>query len=190
MARHGEAGDDGLLTEAGKRQAELLGQRLDHVPFSAIGHSPLPRAAATAAAVADALPKVPVHSTDLLGDYVPFAPDRAELPPVYADFMDAFSADELAEGPPLAQAALSRYTGPAEQDTYELVVTHNFLIGWFVSQALDAPPSRWLGLNQGNCGLTVLLYRTGRPPSLVVFNDMGHLTPELRWTGFPQDLRA
>jgi hypothetical protein len=27
-------------------------------------------------------------------------------------------------------------------------VTHNFLIGWLVSQALCAPPWRWLGLNQ------------------------------------------
>ncbi|WP_163573662.1 histidine phosphatase family protein [Fodinicola feengrottensis] len=190
MARHGEAGADGELTENGRRQAELLGQRLDHVPFTAIGHSPLARAAATAATVSAALPDVAVHSADLLGDYVPFAPERTELPPVYSDFLDTFSATELADGPPLARAALERYTGPADQDTYELVVTHNFLIGWFVSQALDAPPSRWLGLNQGNCGLTVLLYRNDRPPSLVTFNDMGHLPPELRWTGFPSELRA
>jgi serine/threonine-protein phosphatase PGAM5 len=76
---------------------------------------------------------------------------------------------------------------PAEGDTHELIVTHNFLIAWFVRHALDAPPERWVGLNQGNCALTVILYRSGRPPSLMAFNDMGHLPSRLRWTGFPPE---
>jgi hypothetical protein len=29
-------------------------------------------------------------------------------------------------------------------DEYELVVTHDFLAGWLVSQAMAAPPWRWL----------------------------------------------
>jgi hypothetical protein len=29
----------------------------------------------------------------------------------------------------------------------------------------------------------------GLPPSLLTFNDAGHLSPELRWTGFPPTLR-
>jgi serine/threonine-protein phosphatase PGAM5 len=35
----------------------------------------------------------------------------------------------------------------------------------------------------------VLLYRAGLPPALVSFNDAGHLTGALRWTGFPDSLR-
>ena len=55
--------------------------------------------------------------------------------------------------------------------------------------ALDAPPSRWLGLNSGNAALTVIEYRPALPPTLVLFNDMSHLPADLRWTGFPEAVR-
>ena len=64
-------------------------------------------------------------------------------------------------------------------------MTHNLLIGWLVSQALDAPPWRWMGLNQMNCAVTIIAYLPGSPASLISFNDGEHLPPELRWTGFP-----
>jgi len=64
-------------------------------------------------------------------------------------------------------------------------VTHNFLIGWLVSQTLGAPPWRWLGLNQMNAGLTVIAYPGAAPAKLISFNDAAHLPPRLRWTGFP-----
>src|SRR5215831_6960768 len=102
-----------------------------------------------------------------------------------------FSAAERAQGPRLAAAAIDRFTqaGPGDGDSHELIVTHNFLIGWLVSQALAAPSWRWLGLNQMNCALSVIAYRAGLPPALIIFNDAGHLTPELRWGGFPADVR-
>jgi hypothetical protein len=68
-------------------------------------------------------------------------------------------------------------------------VTHNFLIGWLVSQTLNAPPWRWVGLNQMNCALTILTYSPGSPAGLVSFNDAAHLPPRLRWTGFPAAIR-
>ena len=74
-------------------------------------------------------------------------------------------------------------------DEHELLVTHNFLIGWFVRDVLGAPDWRWLGLNQQNCALTVVLFRAELPPSLLSFNDASHLTAPLRWTGFPPGLR-
>ena len=55
--------------------------------------------------------------------------------------------------------------------------------------ALDAPPTRWLGLNSANTALTVIEYRAGLPPTIVMFNDMSHLPTDLRWTGFPQAIR-
>lgn len=47
-------------------------------------------------------------------------------------------------------------------------MTHNFLIGWFVSQALGAPPWRWMGLNQMNCALTVIACLTAAQPGAEV----------------------
>jgi serine/threonine-protein phosphatase PGAM5 len=192
LVRHGEAvPHDGPLSPAGEQQAQLTGRRLKDVPLSAIHHGPLPRAAQTAGLIAAYLPEVPVSASDLAGDYLPSDPDPDDLPPSYASFVAGFSAAERAQGPKVAAAAIDRFTqaGPEDGDNHELIVTHNLLIGWLVSQALAAPSWRWLGLNQMNCALTVIAYRTGLPPALISFNDAGHLTPELRWNGFPAAVR-
>ncbi|MGW4797388.1 histidine phosphatase family protein [Nonomuraea sp. NPDC004297] len=183
LTRHGEATpDESRLTEAGRRQAALLGDRLRDVPLAAVHHGPLPRAAETARLIGERLPGVPLRVSEAAGDYVPY---DEEVPPVFAAFVRQFTAD-----PALAQEALDLFTGPVDDVRHELVVTHNFLIGWLVRAAMDAPAHRWLGLNHANAALTAIRYTEGRPPSLLLFNDMGHLPAELRWTGFPPDLRV
>ncbi|MEV4474859.1 histidine phosphatase family protein [Nonomuraea salmonea] len=189
LARHGAAIDEGELSETGCEQAELLGKRLAEHPITAVHHGPLPRAARTAEIVARHLPGAQVRTADLYGDYVPAAPPRDELPPAHAAFLNGFTDAELTSGPPLAAAAIARHAGPADVETHELIITHNFLVAWFVRHALGAPEARWMGLNQGNCALTVILYRPEVPPSLMFFNDMSHLPQDLRWTGFPPALR-
>jgi broad specificity phosphatase PhoE len=192
VVRHGDASPhDGPLSPVGEQQAKLTGQRLKDIPFSAICHGPLPRAAQTASLIAAFMPGVPVTSTDLAGDYLPSDPDPEGLPASFARFLGQFSDAERSEGPKLAAAAIQAFTqaGPKGKDNHTLIVTHNLLIGWLVSQALAAPAWRWLGINQMNCALTIIAYQPGLPPSLVTFNDAGHLPPELRWTGFPATLR-
>jgi len=124
--------------------------------------APLPRAAQTAELIAASLPGVPVSACDLAGDYLPSDPDPAGLPPSYARFVASFPAAERTEGPRRAAAALERFARPGgpDGDEYELVVTHNFLAGWLVSQAMAGPPWRWLGVNQMNCAGPA-----SRPPS-------------------------
>lgn len=190
LARHGDAIDDGQLSPVGRQQARLLGQRLATVPLAAIHHGPLPRAAQTAELISQHLPGVPVHCSEIVGDYYPPVPEPSALPDVYARFLDGVSADDYADGAKLATAAVEQYAVPAQVETRELIVTHSFLIGWFVRHALDAPDARWLGINAANCALTVILYRPDRPPTLVSFNDMSHLPPDLRWTGFPLELHT
>jgi serine/threonine-protein phosphatase PGAM5 len=188
LVRHGEAAPhDGPLSEAGREQARLAGKRLREVPLAAIRHGPLARAAETAAIIAEAFPGVPVSVSNEAGDYIPSDPDPASLPPRYARLVSSYSPAERAEGARLARAAIEQLTqaGAEGRDTHELVVTHNFLIGWLVSNALAAPPWRWLTLNQMNGGLAVIAYEPGLPPRLITFNDAGHLPPALRWTGFP-----
>lgn len=182
LTRHGEATpDERALTDDGRRQAVLLGKRLRNVPLTAIHHGPLPRATQTARLIAAQLDGVPAHPCEPAGDYVPHTPERAELPPDAADFLLDFvhrvPADERAHGPQLAHDALERFTGPVPgaEDRHELVVTHNFLIGWLVRAALDAPPWRWMGLNHDNAALTVIRYRPDFPASLVFYNDTSHL---------------
>jgi broad specificity phosphatase PhoE len=192
VVRHGDAAPhDGPLSPVGEQQAKLTGQRLKDVPFSAIYHGPLPRAAQTAGLIAAFVPDVPVICSDLAGDYLPSDPDPGALPPSFARFLGRFSAAERSEGPALAAAAIEAFTqpGPAGGDGHTLVVTHNFLAGWLASHAMAAPSWRWLGVNQMNCALTVIAYQAGLPPSLLTFNDARHLPADLGWTGFPAALR-
>jgi broad specificity phosphatase PhoE len=88
------------------------------------------------------------------------------------------------------RSALDRFAGPVpgEHEKHQLLVTHNFLVGWLVRHAMDAPSWRWLSLNHCNAALTVLRYTPGRPSSVLIYNDMRHLPAQLRWTGFPTAL--
>ncbi|MFE9017848.1 histidine phosphatase family protein [Streptomyces sp. NPDC007808] len=197
LVRHAEASADGSgLTDAGRRQATLLGERLKDIPFAAVHHGPLPRAEQTARLIGDQLKDVPLHVSDVAGDYVPHMPARDEPPEESADFYLRFLADaseeERRHGPALARRALELFTGPVEgeEDRHELVVTHNFLVAWLVRDAMHAPKWRWLGLNHANAALTVIRYAPGRPAAVLVANDMRHLPAELRWTGFPPEMHV
>jgi serine/threonine-protein phosphatase PGAM5 len=204
LIRHGEASPhDGPLSETGRRQARLAGERLKSVPLSAIQHGPLERAVQTANIISENFPDVPCWMSDLAGDYIPSDPDTTGLPAGFAAFVDGYDAAERAAGPRLAAIAADRFARPSRAaaagpaaagpdvapDTHELVVTHNLLIGWLVSLAMSAPDWRWLGVNQMNCALSVIAYQLATPPALITFNDAGHLPPELRWTGYPATLR-
>ncbi|MEV6204901.1 histidine phosphatase family protein [Streptomyces sp. NPDC051771] len=197
VTRHGEATpDESGLSEAGRRQAALLGERLRGVPLAAVHHGPLARAAETARLIGERLDGVPVRVAEEAGDYVPYQPSREELPGEVADamlgFLEQFPAEERARGAELAAEAVARFTGPVEGDEprHELLVTHNFLVGWLVRAALDAPAWRWMGVNQANAALTVIRYAPGRPPAVLVLNDTRHLPEDLRWTGFPPALHV
>lgn len=196
LVRHGEAlPDESGLSEKGRRQAVLLGQRLRDRPISVVYHGPLPRATQTAHLIGEQLGSVALKVSEAAGDYIPHVPDRNELPPGCADyllrFLDQFTPEERERGSALARQAVEQFTGPAagDEERHELVVTHSFLIGWLVRHATDAPQWRWLGLNHGNAALTVIRYAPGQPSSVLVYNDTRHLPAELRWTGFPPGLQ-
>ena len=197
LTRHGEASpDESALTARGRRQTRLLGERLRGFPLSAIYHGPLPRAEQSARLIGDQLDDIPLHATRTAGDFVPYVPERAELPPASVDYLtgrlEQIPPEERTQGTALAREALRQFTGPADDDEprHELVVTHNFLIAWLVRAALDAPNWRWLGLNHCNAALTIIQYAPQRPSSVLIYNDMAHLPEDLRWTGFPPGLRV
>jgi broad specificity phosphatase PhoE len=189
LARHGEAA--GSLTETGRTQALLLGERLASIPLTEIFHSPVKRAAETAALVSASRADTPVSVSPLVGDYLPYAPSAAELAPEFASIALAHVADystqQHEQGPALAARALAEFTAPVPRA--DLIITHSQIVCWFVRGALGAPAARWLGINAANAALTIIQYRQGWPPTLVTFNDQSHLPPPLRWTGFPKEPR-
>lgn len=192
ITRHGDADAFGNLTETGREQTRRLGRRLAHLPIDAVWHSPLSRAADSARELNIFLSgSAPVAEAAELIDHVPYVPSPEETPPSWVPFFDGYDADNASAGHKLAQRLIARFSSPPEgaEDVHEVLITHAYPIAWLIRHALGAPAVRWLGLSSANTALTVIENRPALPPSIVMFNDMSHLEPKLRWTGFPTTLR-
>lgn len=189
FVRHGAADAWGQVTDEGREQARLVGQRLARLPIDVVWHSPLPRAVESARIIAAELSRVLVDEAAELVDHVPFVPDREDLSPSWVGFFDGYERSEAAVGRRSADALAARFGTPhtrAQRATHEVAVTHAYPIAWMVRDALGAPPARWMSLaGVANTGLTVIEHNDGEPPGVVMVNDLSHLPGELRWTGFP-----
>lgn len=182
VVRHGAADPFGELTDVGRRQCELLANRLARLPVDAVWHSSLPRAVKTAEILDERIKGASVGEAMELIDHVPHVP--ADPPPAWRGLFDGHDPAEVAEGARIAAALTDRFARPAEVETHEVLVTHAYQVAWLVRDALDAPPDRWLGLSCGNTGLTMIAYYDHEAPTVLMYNDMGHLPEDLRWTGF------
>jgi len=191
LVRHGEQQDaehglpDGPLSGKGTRQAKAISERLSGVPFTRSFHSPLQRAAETAAIMTERMPSLESQPTALLMDCIPSGP-TPDLPSAFEPFFGSVTPEEIDAGQAQMADAVAEFLTPAREDRHDLLITHNFVIAWFVREVLGGDPWRWLGLNQANCGLTIIRVRSNKPPVLVAHNDLGHLPAELR-TGLPEE---
>jgi serine/threonine-protein phosphatase PGAM5 len=167
------------LSALGREQARALGRRLSGVPLTGIHHSPLLRAAETARQVAAIVPDPPVHSSEHLRDRtpVPEVGQEGDYPVEALPWLAGVPVDEQDPGGHRIEAAFS-YFRALGGDSHHLLVTHAFVVGWFVRAALAAPVSSWLRLAPANTGLTVIGCRPDKPPQLVSYNDVGHLSLE------------
>lgn len=89
----------------------LLGLRLRDIPFAAIHHSPLPRAAQTADVVAGYLPRVPRRACDLVSDRtpVPSPQQRTAYPDRFLAWLDAVPGDERDEDAVALRGAVTHF---------------------------------------------------------------------------------
>ncbi|WZH36970.1 MAG: histidine phosphatase family protein [Microbacterium enclense] len=185
LVRHGEHQDaehglaDGPLSPRGQRQAALLADRLSGLPLDAVWHSPLERAAQTARAVAERLPSVSPEPSALLFDCVPTGM-TPETPAAYEPFFGSVTEAEVDAGRAQMADATAEFLARKAGEVHELLITHNFVISWFVREVLQAPEWRWMTINQAYCGLTVIAQKKGRPWTLLSHNDLAHLPVELR----------
>jgi probable phosphoglycerate mutase len=148
-----------------------------------VWHSPLLRAAETARAIAARLPSVDPVPSALLFDCVPSGMTD-ETPSAYEPFFGSISDAEIDAGAAQMSDAVGEFLRRRNGDVHEVLITHNFVISWFVREVLGAPDWRWMTLNQAHCGLSVIAQKQGRPWTLLSHNDLGHLPMELR-TGLP-----
>jgi len=178
LVRHGEAASDEAadpgLSERGRRQAEAVATRLAHSAIDALVHSPKRRARETAGIIGTHLPHVPVESSEQADDRTPVPTDPSTVPERYRSFLDRVPAAERDPDGRRLDAAVDHLGALGTGDRSVIVVTHAFVIGWFVRRALDAPTWRWLGLDPFNGAVTTIEY-TSDGSRLVAFNDSGHL---------------
>lgn len=187
LVRHGEQQDavhglpDGPLSPRGVRQADAIAARLGGVPFTGAWTSPLQRAQETARILTVRMPALELQPSALLMDCIPSGP-TPDLPHAFETFFGGVTEEEIAAGEAQMSDALAEWMSPplSGDDRHDLLITHNFVIGWFVREVFAAPAWRWLGINQANCGLTIIRVRSAKPAVLVTHNDLGHLAPELR----------
>ena len=190
LVRHGEQQDaehglpDGPLSVRGKRQAKAVAKRLSNVPFDAAWHSPLQRAEETAKIMTSSAPNLQAVSTALLMDCIPAGPTE-DMPHAFESFFGSVTPEEIEAGQAQMADATAEWLAPGKDERHELLITHNFVIAWFVREVFGAPAWRWMGINQANCGLTIIRVRSAKPPVLIAHNDLGHLPPALR-TGLPE----
>lgn len=191
LVRHGEQVDaefglpDGPLSDRGREQSDRIADRLGSISFDAAYTSPLQRAIETAEVITERLEVQPATPSALLMDCIPSGPEP-DMPPAFEAFFGGVTEEEIAAGQAQMTDALGEWFTPSREDRHELLITHNFVIAWFVREVFGASAWRWIGINQANCGLTIIRVRSAKPPVLLTHNDLGHLPAALR-TGLPDN---
>lgn len=178
-AAHADEGADPGLSERGEQQAALVATRLRAaLPGGEAGeilHGSRRRARQTAQILADALPGWRArHSADA-EDRTPVPSDLSTMPERYHALLRGVpSAERDPEGRRL-DAALESLAEVGDHDRALIMVTHAFVVAWFVRAVLEAPTWRWVSLPISNASLTVLRWHTGVEPRVLGLNDTGHL---------------
>ena len=194
LVRHGEQVDaefglpEGPLSDRGRTQASLVADRLSRVTFDAAYTSPMQRASETAEVMTERLGLDAASPSALLMDCIPSG-QSPDMPASFESFYGGVSEETIQAGEAQMADAVAEWFARSIDDRHELLVTHNFVIAWFVREALGAAAWRWIGHNQAHAGLTIIRVRTAKPPVLISHNDVGHLPPDIL-TGLPETLLA
>jgi len=187
LIRHGQYNLDGqsdeerYLTDLGKSQASMTGQRLAELglPYNFILHSNMSRAIETATLISKHLPQIPILPSDgILREGGPCDPE----PRVGRWYPDTVRYTDGAR----IEAAFRKYFHRAEpsqtEDSYEIIVCHANVIRYFVCRALQFPPEAWLRMSLKHASLTWLTIRSDGRVSIRGLGEAAHLKPEMLTT--------
>ena len=183
LIRHGEYDHDDerdpdvgrALVPLGREQARLVGERLRDLPveLTSLHASTMTRARQTAEIVAGCLPDLELQLTRDLRECLP-PTRRADVAAGYDPAEPPACAEQL------ARAWERCFTPPDGRDEHDVLVCHGNVIRWFVCRTLEVDPEAWLGMNIGNCSLTVIRVYGNDLRKLVSFGDVGHIPPALQ----------
>ncbi|XP_050353178.1 serine/threonine-protein phosphatase Pgam5, mitochondrial isoform X2 [Nymphalis io] len=183
LIRHGQYNIEGatdkerILTELGRQQADLTGQRLANldIKWDLLVRSTMTRAQETASIIAKHLPKdIEVKDCQLIEEGAPIPPE----PPVGHWRPEPKFFQDSAR----IEAAFRRYfhRAPPEQahDSYTLLVCHANVIRFFVCKALQFPPEGWLRISLNHGSITWLSILPNGNVVLRALSDTGHMEPK------------
>lgn len=179
LLRHAEAVGDEVedpgLSARGLEQTVALASRLRSAGIDAVWHGPKRRASETGRLLADRL-QVERWCTNLLDDRtpVPSAERRADYPPHrwrWLDSVPVAERDHDGAGLSAAWEELRERAG----GRVVVMVSHAFVMSWFVVEVLEAPPAAWMRLPVSNAGVTELEADAGRGFVIRSFDDTSHL---------------
>ncbi|XP_055639401.1 serine/threonine-protein phosphatase Pgam5, mitochondrial isoform X2 [Toxorhynchites rutilus septentrionalis] len=183
LVRHGQYNMDGrtdierYLTEKGRKQAAISGDRLKHlgIDFDKIIRSTMTRAQETAKIISLSLPELKMIDDSMLEEGAPIPPE----PPIGHWRPEVSFFEDGAR----IEAAFRKYFHRAEpdqkQDTYTLVVCHANVIRYFVCRALQLPPEAWLRISLGHASLTWISIMSDGRVTLRTLGETGHIPREL-----------
>ena len=175
LIRHGEAAGEDLadpgLSDLGRRQVRALANRLAFRPVRRVLHGPSRRASETAGILTEDLGAGATVS-DLLADRtpVPSVERRGDYPTHRWEwFEDVPEAERDLDGAELTAAWHKLWFEHHDEEV--VLVTHAFVVAWFVREVLNAPPATWMRIGPiGNATLTSIGPNLAGEPVVETFN--------------------
>ncbi|XP_040203751.1 serine/threonine-protein phosphatase PGAM5, mitochondrial-like [Rana temporaria] len=170
---NGETDSEKVLTQLGREQANLTGQRLANLGFTYNGltYSTMQRAKETSEIIGQHLDGVTRIGSDLLREGAPIRPD----PPSKHWKPDAVYFDD---GPRIESAFRSfihRADYEQKDESYEIIVCHDNVIRYIVCRALQVPPEAWLRMDLNHGSITELVIHHNGRVTLRMLGDAGYM---------------
>ncbi|KAJ3384662.1 Serine/threonine-protein phosphatase pgam5, mitochondrial [Lobulomyces angularis] len=169
-----------VLTEKGRIQAKLVGQRMKEMKFTfnKVWVSTMVRASETAKIIESCFSEpLPIEHSDLIREVCPADP----VPPL--EGYDP-AESELFQETICAEAGFRQiFHRPDVKDpavSYEMVVCHGNLIRYWTLRALQLDPQGWLRIGVHNCSVTWITIAEDGKVSIKTLGDFGHLPKEFQ----------
>ncbi|KAJ6634921.1 Serine/threonine-protein phosphatase Pgam5, mitochondrial [Pseudolycoriella hygida] len=184
LIRHGQYNLEGLtddqryLTETGRTQANLTGQRLKvlDVKWDKMIRSTMTRAQETGKIISTELAmNLPIENCSLIEEGAPIPPQPAvgHWAPEPAQFFQDGARIEAG-----FRKYFHRANVKQEKDSYTLIVCHANVIRYFVCRAMQFPAEAWLRLSLNHASITWLSILPSGRVILRSLGDSGHMPPK------------
>ncbi|KAL7039291.1 hypothetical protein ACKWTF_009853 [Chironomus riparius] len=175
---HGITDKERVLTELGRAQAKLTGDRLKELefPISDVVISTMTRAQETGKLILGQLTNrdsINVQNCGMLEEGAVYPPEPK------IDYWNPDESEFFTDNARI-EAAFRKYVHRAapeqKEDSYTALVCHGNVIRYFVCRALQFPPEAWLRMSLHHASITWLVIHPSGRVVLRLLGDCGHMS--------------